>query len=135
MRIRTTPLLCELHAHTTWSDGVLGLPELVDLYGRSGFDVLAVTDHTVRTDEDGDEGGPRHIHAANYAAYLDAIRSETERARAEYDLLLLPGSSSPTTTSTRHSAPMGSRSASSASWGSTSGSTSRSSGRAGRGRR
>jgi len=91
MRIRTTPLLCELHAHTTWSDGALGLPELVDLYGRSGFDVLAVTDHTVRTDEDGDEGGPRHVHAANHAAYLDAIRGETERARAEYDLLLLPG--------------------------------------------
>ena len=63
MRIRTTPLLCELHAHTTWSDGALGLAELVDLYGRSGFDVLAVTDHTVRTDEDEDEVGPRHVHA------------------------------------------------------------------------
>ena len=91
MRIRTTPLLCELHAHTTWSDGALGLAELVDLYGRSGFDVLAVTDHTVRTDEDRDELGPRHVHAGNYAAYLGAIRGETERARAEYDLLLLPG--------------------------------------------
>ena len=90
-RIRTTPLLCELHAHTTWSDGALGLPELVDLYGRSGFDVLAVTDHTVRTDEDGDEGGPRHVHAGNHAAYLDAIRAEADRARAEYGLLLLPG--------------------------------------------
>jgi len=38
-------LLCELNAHTTWSDGELRLPELVDLYGRSGFDVLCVTDH------------------------------------------------------------------------------------------
>jgi hypothetical protein len=44
-------LLCELHAHTTWSDGQLTLPELVDLYGRSGFDVLAVTDHAVGLDE------------------------------------------------------------------------------------
>jgi len=42
------PLLCELHAHTTWSDGVLTPAELVDLYGRCGFDVLAVTDHVVR---------------------------------------------------------------------------------------
>jgi predicted metal-dependent phosphoesterase TrpH len=42
------PLLCELHAHTTWSDGSLTLTQLVDLYGRSGFDVLAVTDHVVR---------------------------------------------------------------------------------------
>ena len=92
MRTRTTPLLCELHAHTAWSDGALGLAELVDLYGRSGFDVLAVTDHTVRTDDDsGDGSGPRHVHAGNHASYLDAIRGEAERARAEYDLLLLPG--------------------------------------------
>jgi 3',5'-nucleoside bisphosphate phosphatase len=47
-------LLCELHAHTTWSDGALTVPELVDLYGRSGFDVLAITDHVVRA------GGGRH---------------------------------------------------------------------------
>jgi len=92
MRIRTTPLLCELHAHTTWSDGALGLPELVDLYGRSGFDVLAVTDHTVRTDDDSADGsGPRHVHAGNHAAYLDTVAAEAERARAEYDLLVLPG--------------------------------------------
>ncbi len=91
MRIRTTPLLCELHAHTTWSDGALGLAELVDLYGRSGFDVLAVTDHTVRTDEDSGDEGPRHVHPGNHAAYLEAIRGEAERARAAYDLLLLPG--------------------------------------------
>ena len=26
------PLLCELHAHTTWSDGALSVPALVDLY-------------------------------------------------------------------------------------------------------
>ncbi len=91
MRIRTTPLLCELHAHTTWSDGELSLGQLVDLYGRSGFDVLCATDHTVRTDDDGDEPGPRHVHAGNHAAYLEAIGAEAERARAEYDLLLLPG--------------------------------------------
>ena len=40
-------LLCELHAHTTWSDGALSLPELVDVYGNAGFDVLCVTDHSV----------------------------------------------------------------------------------------
>ncbi len=45
MRPTTQALLCELHAHSTWSDGELSLTELVDLYGRSGFDVLCVTDH------------------------------------------------------------------------------------------
>jgi len=44
-------LLCELHAHTTWSDGLLTLTELVDLYGRHGFDVLCVTDHLLRSDD------------------------------------------------------------------------------------
>src|SRR5207248_1344961 len=41
-------LLCELHAHSRWSDGELALPEVIDLYGRAGFDVLCITDHVVR---------------------------------------------------------------------------------------
>ena len=40
---RHRPLLCELHAHTTWSDGLLSLRELVDLYGETGFDVARAT--------------------------------------------------------------------------------------------
>jgi predicted metal-dependent phosphoesterase TrpH len=85
MRRKTDPLLCELHAHTTWSDGALSLPELVDLYGRAGFDVLAVTDH-VNRDE-----ALAGVTASNHAAYLAEIDREAERARAQYDLLLLPG--------------------------------------------
>ena len=50
MRTTTQALLTELHAHSTWSDGELSLTELVDLYGRNGFDVLGVTDHVCRTD-------------------------------------------------------------------------------------
>ena len=37
MRTRPAPLLCELHAHSTWSDGVLRCSELVDLYGVAGL--------------------------------------------------------------------------------------------------
>ena len=47
--LRTGALLAELHAHTTWSDGSLPLPALVDLYGSRGFDVLCVPDHACRT--------------------------------------------------------------------------------------
>jgi len=39
MRRTLGPLLCELHAHTRWSDGELTVRELVDLHGRGGFDV------------------------------------------------------------------------------------------------
>ncbi len=83
MPTKPSPLLCELHAHTTWSDGALGIRELCDLYGRRGFDVLAVTDHAPRDATD--------VHAANYDAYLRAIRAEALRARELYDLLVIPG--------------------------------------------
>ncbi|HZS23573.1 MAG TPA: PHP domain-containing protein [Gaiellaceae bacterium] len=93
MRRKREPLLCELHAHTTWSDGALALEDLVDLYGRSGFDVLCVTDHVNRTDDPWlPPGTPRRgVHAGNHAAYRSAVEAEAERARREYDLLLLPG--------------------------------------------
>jgi predicted metal-dependent phosphoesterase TrpH len=83
MAKKTTPLLCELHAHTTWSDGALSVRELVDLYGQRGFDVLAVTDHTRR---DG-----LHVAADVFTDYLAELEREAERARTQYGLLVLPG--------------------------------------------
>jgi hypothetical protein len=44
-------LRCALHAHTTNSDGELAPDLLVKHYEWAGFDVLAITDHWVRTDE------------------------------------------------------------------------------------
>lgn len=88
MKLR--PLLCELHSHSTWSDGALSLPELVDLYGRNGFDVLAVTDHVLRED-DPFTPARRCVHAANFEAYLDELADEAARAHETYDLLVIPG--------------------------------------------
>lgn len=88
------PLLCELHAHSTWSDGSLALRELVDLYGGTGFDVLAVTDHLLRRDDPWfatATDGASSVHAENHVAYVAAIEAEAERAWALYDLLLVPG--------------------------------------------
>lgn len=84
-------LLCELHAHTTWSDGALGVRELVDLYGTAGFDVLAVTDHVVRGDDPYLAAGNRSVTAAGFGAYLAEIEQEAERAHRRYGLLVLPG--------------------------------------------
>jgi predicted metal-dependent phosphoesterase TrpH len=44
-------LRCALHAHTTNSDGELAPDLLVRHYERAGYDVLAITDHWVRTSE------------------------------------------------------------------------------------
>jgi len=38
-------LLCDFHIHSNYSDGKLTVPEVVDLYGRLGFDCICVTDH------------------------------------------------------------------------------------------
>jgi predicted metal-dependent phosphoesterase TrpH len=93
MRRKVEPLLCELHAHTRWSDGELTLPELVDLYGRNGFDVLAVTDHVVRSDDPWQppDALPLGLRRETFADYLAEVAAQGERARLEYDLLLLPG--------------------------------------------
>jgi hypothetical protein len=67
-------LRCALHAHTTNSDGELPPDKLVRHYEWAGFDVLAITDHWVRTVEPSTErllvlpgtelnaraGGPEH---------------------------------------------------------------------------
>src|SRR5579862_5852803 len=93
MRRKIEPLLCELHAHTRWSDGALSVPELVDLYGRNGFDVLCVTDHVNRTDDPWlpADAPLRGVARANHAEYLAELGAQAERAMREYDLLLLPG--------------------------------------------
>ena len=94
MRRSLGPLLCELHAHTRWSDGELTVAELVDLHGRSGFDLLCVTDHVVRTDDPW-----RHeeglllsaVEEATFPQYLAEIEREAERAWRTYGLLVVPG--------------------------------------------
>jgi histidinol phosphatase-like PHP family hydrolase len=90
-RRRRDPLLCELHAHTRWSDVALSIRELVDLYGRNGFDVLCVTDHLVRVPE-GMARPAVEISARSYDWYLEAIEIEAARALLLYDLLVIPGS-------------------------------------------
>jgi hypothetical protein len=88
--METRLLLCELHAHTTWSDGALTLTELVDVYGRHGFDVLCITDHALP------DGAPRpsrplRLERRTHARYLRAIACEARRAQEQYGLLVIPG--------------------------------------------
>jgi hypothetical protein len=85
------PLLCELHAHSTWSDGDLSIPELVDLYGTSGFDVLCVTDHVGRSGAAWHDPRWRITDAQAFSDYLAEIEQEAWRAEVEHGLLLVPG--------------------------------------------
>jgi predicted metal-dependent phosphoesterase TrpH len=82
------PLICELHSHTTFSDGELSLAELVDLHGRHGIEVLCVTDHVVRS---GGTDGGRMVDDHTHQRYFASIRTEAERALDQYGMVLVPG--------------------------------------------
>ena len=85
------PLLCELHAHSTWSDGDLAIPELVDLYGTSGFDVLCVTDHVGRNEPEWHDPRWRIRGPESFSDYLAEVEQEAWRADLEHGLILIPG--------------------------------------------
>src|SRR5215475_4300993 len=85
------PLLCELHAHSTWSDGDLSIPELVDLFGTNGFDVLCITDHVGRSGPEWRDPRWRITSPDAFADYLAELEQEAWRADVEYGLILVPG--------------------------------------------
>ncbi len=94
MRRALGPLLCELHAHSTWSDGALTVPELVDFHGRNGFDVLAVTDHVVRSDDPWRlqlEVPFSSVDEESWPGYLAEVEREAARAWRTYGMLVVPG--------------------------------------------
>ena len=87
-------LLCDFHIHTTYSDGILPLPKVVDLFGQSGHDVIAITDHIVNHDSGLGKIAHRIRHSLNaetWKRYRDEIASEAERAWSVYGMLVLPG--------------------------------------------
>jgi 3',5'-nucleoside bisphosphate phosphatase len=87
-------LVADLHIHTRWSDGRLSIPEVVDLFGQSGHDVIAITDHIVN----GDSAIGRVTHRfglsvrrEDFDAYRTEIENEGRRAREEYGMIVIAG--------------------------------------------
>src|SRR5438445_8627499 len=88
-------LRCALHAHTTNSDGELAPDLLVRPYDWAGYDVLAITDHWIRTVErstrrllvipstelNATAGGPEHdAHVLAFGVAADPELPENEFA-------------------------------------------------------
>jgi hypothetical protein len=77
-------LRCALHAHTTNSDGEMSPDMLVRHYDWAGFDVLAITDHWVRTVERSTRGmlvipsTELNATAAGHDAHLLALGVEAD---------------------------------------------------------
>jgi hypothetical protein len=95
-RCRRSPqgLLCDFHAHSTYSDGRLELPEVVSFYGRQGFDVLCITDHIAdRRRIIGRLGEQLRLTLSplQVAEYFDLLERERRRAWTRYGMLLMAG--------------------------------------------
>jgi predicted metal-dependent phosphoesterase TrpH len=69
----------------------MALPELVDLYGTSGFDVLCITDHVGRSGPRWHDPRWRITGSDAFSDYLAEIEQEAWRADLEYGLVLVPG--------------------------------------------
>jgi hypothetical protein len=87
-------LLADMHIHTTWSDGRLSIPEVVDLFGRSGHDVIAITDHVVNSDNV--IGKITHrlgltLTLESFGRYRREIEAEARRAWDEYRMIVIAG--------------------------------------------
>ncbi|MGE4547760.1 MAG: PHP domain-containing protein [Desulfurella sp.] len=87
-------LLCDFHIHTTYSDGSLPLRKVVDMYGQTGHDCIAITDHHV--DKLGFVGKAAHtlrasLNKDNFNEYLENIAYEAKRALDKYNMIVLAG--------------------------------------------
>jgi len=86
--------LGDFHTHSTFSDGKLAIPDLVDLYGTRGFGALAITDHYC--EEGGVIGRAAHylgktLNRGTLPIYLEILQSEARRAWDRYQMVLIAG--------------------------------------------
>src|SRR5580698_10136535 len=86
--------LADLHIQSSFSDGKLTIPELVNFYGRRGFGAIAVTDHLCESQTWlGKAAGylRRTLTDATFPLYREILRSEAERAWRMYRMVVIPG--------------------------------------------
>jgi predicted metal-dependent phosphoesterase TrpH len=87
-------MMCDFHIHSTFSDGKLTIPEIIDAYGQRGFGAIAITDHVCESDTFLGQAAlhlKRTLTPATFPIYMEILKSEAERARWQYDMLVIPG--------------------------------------------
>lgn len=87
-------MIGDFHIHTTYSDGVLSIREVVDLYGKAGFKALAITDHVCEEMTFLGKAAlylEKTLTKESFQSYLAEIEIEADRARVLYDMTLIPG--------------------------------------------
>ncbi len=87
-------ILSDFHIHSNFSDGKHSIPEIVDFYGRRGFGAIAITDHLCESHTFLGKAATyleRTLTPATFPFYLEILKSEAERAKKLYNMVLIPG--------------------------------------------
>ncbi len=88
-------LKCDFHIHSRFSDGKLTIPEVVDLYGQHGFDVIAITDHFFdsRTVEGliAKKIVKKSLDEKKLPDYYRAVEAASRYALDKYNMTVIPG--------------------------------------------
>ncbi|NQZ00397.1 MAG: hypothetical protein HRT45_06970 [Bdellovibrionales bacterium] len=80
--------------HSTFSDGHLDLPDLIDHYGKRGFGAIAVTDHLCEQHSLLGQAArllDRTLTPASFDTYLEQLDQEIHRAWDRYKMVVIPG--------------------------------------------
>lgn len=86
--------LCDFHIHSHYSDGKLSIAEIVDLYGKSGFGAIAITDHLCESQTWLGKSARflnKTLSKESYMNYISEIKVEADRAKRLYNMLVIPG--------------------------------------------
>ncbi|MBY0413685.1 MAG: PHP domain-containing protein [Bdellovibrionales bacterium] len=86
--------LTDLHIHSTYSDGQLSIPEIVDFYGVRKFNIIAITDHLCEEESFLGKASrflEKTLTNESFPFYLKLIEREAKRAMDEYGMLVIPG--------------------------------------------
>src|ERR1700744_1190961 len=86
--------LADLHMHSTFSDGRMTIPELVDFFGSRGFGAIAITDHLCENASFLGKAAnylKRTLNEATFPLYMAILESEGKRAWEQYRMVVIPG--------------------------------------------
>lgn len=86
--------LGDFHIHSTFSDGRLSIPQLIDFYGERGFGCIAITDHLCEEKTMLGKAAAylnKTLTRESFPRYLETIRSEGQRAWEQYRMKVIPG--------------------------------------------
>jgi PHP family Zn ribbon phosphoesterase len=87
-------MLSDLHIHSNFSDGKLSISEIVDFYGKREFKIIAITDHLCEEETllgHASRYLKKTLTINTFQEYLHTIKVESERAKRQYDMLVVPG--------------------------------------------